>query len=141
MSNISVAEILKLHGKWIEGKPFASLVAEKRKVTARHAYNLIKEAWKNAEVLKIPLPNRKVLYGLAEFGAPVAGKIRERFSNEHLQSGEYSELAPENAETVAIIDFFLDNFIDKDNPNNQEFILMLKLLRDYHVRVGKARGR
>ena len=70
MSNISVAEILKICGKWMEGKPFSEFVAEKKKITVRHAYNLIKNAADNHEILRIPLPNRTVLYGLPEFGYP-----------------------------------------------------------------------
>ena len=70
MSNIAVAEILKIHGKWIEGKPFAEFVAEKKRITARQAYNLIKKASENRKILRLPLPNRTVLYGLAEFGPP-----------------------------------------------------------------------
>jgi len=70
MSNISVAEILKIHGKWIEGKPFAEFVAQKKRISKRHAYNLIKEASENHEILRLPLPNRTVLYGLSEFGPP-----------------------------------------------------------------------
>jgi hypothetical protein len=68
MSNITVAETLKMHGKWIEAKPFASLVSEKLKISERMAYIKIKEATKHNEILRIPLPNRTVLYGLAEFG-------------------------------------------------------------------------
>ena len=135
MSNISVAEMLKIHAKWIESTPFASLVAERKKVTDRHAYNLIKKAHEDREILKIPLPNRKVLYGLPEFGPP----FKEKLS--HKQVNEYAELDPENAEIIAKIDFFSDYFIDQNAPENKEFILLLKMVRDYHMRVGKARGR
>lgn len=69
MSNISVAEILKLHGKWIETSKFAALVADKLKISERHAYNLIKKAWKSKQILKVQLPDRTaVLCGLVEFG-------------------------------------------------------------------------
>lgn len=69
MSNISVAEILKMHGAWIEAVEFVSLIHDKLKVSERHAYNLIKKAWKNKEVLKVNLQNsRTILYGLPEFG-------------------------------------------------------------------------
>jgi len=68
MSNITVAETLKIHGKWIEAKPFASLVSEKLKISERMAYIKIKKATEKKEILKIPLPNRTVLYGLADFG-------------------------------------------------------------------------
>lgn len=69
MSNISVAEILKIHGRWIETTGLAALVADKLRITERHAYNKIKKAWENKEILKVELPNRSgVLCGLAEFG-------------------------------------------------------------------------
>ena len=68
MQNISVAEILKIHGKWVLGKPFAEFVADKKRITERYAYILIKEAVNNHEILRLPLPNRTVLYGLPEFG-------------------------------------------------------------------------
>lgn len=68
MSNISVAEILKIHGTWTESKPFAKSVSKKKGITERHAYNLIKDATGKHEILRITLPNRTVLYGLPEFG-------------------------------------------------------------------------
>jgi len=70
VSNISVAEILKIHGKWIEGKPFAEFIAQKKRITERHAYNLIKDASEHHEILRSSLQNRTVLYGLSEFGPP-----------------------------------------------------------------------
>lgn len=74
MSNISVAETLKIHGRWIEATPFVSLVAKKLKISERMAYIKIKEAVKCNEILKNTLSNRKVLYGLAEFGAEPSSK-------------------------------------------------------------------
>lgn len=68
MRTISVAEVLKMYGKWIEASEFASLVADKLYVSERQAYNLVKEAVKDKEVLRVVLPNRSVLYGLPEFG-------------------------------------------------------------------------
>jgi hypothetical protein len=41
---ISIAEMLKLHGKWIRAKDFEELVSVRRKMTVRQAYNLIKKA-------------------------------------------------------------------------------------------------
>ncbi len=69
MSNISVAELLKMYGSWIEAKKFASFISEKMKITERHAYTKIKKAKEKNEILKILLPNRRVLYGLSEFGS------------------------------------------------------------------------
>ena len=65
MSNMSVADILKIYGKWIQSKDFVSLVAKKMIISNRHAYRLIKE---NQDLIRIPLQNRNVIYGLAEFG-------------------------------------------------------------------------
>ena len=70
MSNITVAEILKIHGKWIRSKEFVSLVREKLKISEKMAYIKIKKACNNKEILKITLPDRTVLYGLPEFGYP-----------------------------------------------------------------------
>lgn len=71
MFDISVAEILRRHGKWIDSSGFAELVADKRKVTERQAYNLIKRAYKNKEVERFLFQDRKAIYGLAEFGPPL----------------------------------------------------------------------
>ena len=68
MLNISVAEILKLHGTWIDSTPFAKLVSKRQRISIRHAYNKIKKAFTNNEILRVLLPNRRVLYGLPEFG-------------------------------------------------------------------------
>lgn len=70
MSNISVAEILKIHGKWIQSTPFIKFVADKKRITERYAYILIKKAVENHDILRLLLENRTVLYGLTEFGPP-----------------------------------------------------------------------
>jgi len=75
MSNITVAEILKIHGKWIKSGEFADLVSQKLTISERMAYLKIKEATENGEILKVTLPNRTVIYGLTEFGEP---KIEEK---------------------------------------------------------------
>jgi hypothetical protein len=67
MSNMSVADILRIHGKWIQTKELVLLVAQKMRISERQAYRLIK---KNKELIRIPLTNRNVIYGLAEFGKP-----------------------------------------------------------------------
>ena len=74
MSNIAVAEVLRICGKWMEGKPFASFVADKKGIKERQAYTQIKKALKDGEILRLVLPNRTVLYGLAEFGSPFQKK-------------------------------------------------------------------
>lgn len=68
MSNISVAEILKIYGKWADSKQFLKFIKERKGITERQAYNLIKKATERHEILKETLRNRTVLYGLAEFG-------------------------------------------------------------------------
>ncbi len=90
MSNVSVAEMLKILGKWTKSKPFAEFVAEKKRISERQAYNLIKKAWENHEIIKETLRNRVVLYGLAEFGQPI-----KEFS-------EYSKLMEELKEISKI---------------------------------------
>jgi hypothetical protein len=77
MPNISVVEILKVHGKWIRSKEFHKLVSQKLKITERQAYNLTKRA---KEILKITLPDRTVIYGLSEFGYPTLEKEKEILS-------------------------------------------------------------
>jgi len=67
MSNVSVADILKIHGNWIGSGQFTELVAKRLKIGERQAYRLIK---KDKQVLRIVLPDRTSLYGLAEFGLP-----------------------------------------------------------------------
>lgn len=74
MLNISVAEILKIKGKWLEASEYASLIAGKLKLTERQAYNRIKKACGRNEIKRVMLPDRSVLYGLAEFGAPSGEK-------------------------------------------------------------------
>jgi len=66
---MSVADILRKYGKWIQSTPFNELVAKELGISEKQAYRKIKKAWKNKEILKITLPNRNVLYGLPEFGA------------------------------------------------------------------------
>jgi hypothetical protein len=77
MSNVSVADILKMHGTWIESSKFIELVYEKLKISDRQTYRLIK---KDKRILKLVLQDRTVLYGLAEFGLP---KFEEKPSTEN----------------------------------------------------------
>ena len=88
MSNISVAEILKICGKWMECKPFSEFVAEKKEIGVRHAYNLIKKATDNLKILRTPLPNRTVLYGLPEFGDPQKHENKDSHSNKATKESE-----------------------------------------------------
>jgi len=75
MKIISVGEILKIHGKWIESNQLNKQVAEKLDVSKRHAFSLIKKAYEGKEILRVEV-GKYVLYGLAEFGSiiPEASK-------------------------------------------------------------------
>ena len=81
MSNISIAEILKIHDKWIQASEFEKFVSEKLKIGERHAHNLVKKATNKKEILRVELPNRTVLYGLAEFG-PIRKAVVEGHSRQ-----------------------------------------------------------
>ena len=66
---MTVADILKIYGRdWIESTLLVSLVTQKMGINERQAYRKIKEAFKNREIRKAQLPDRGVLYGLAESG-------------------------------------------------------------------------
>lgn len=67
MSNVSVADILKIHGKWIESSEFIESIRDKLKISERQAYRLVK---RDKQILKLVLSDRTVLYGLPEFGLP-----------------------------------------------------------------------
>ena len=84
MSNISVAEILKIYGKWIRSEDFVNLVSEKLNISPRHAYNKIKKALKNGEILKETLPDRTVIYGLPEFGE-IPKDYREKHGEKEIE--------------------------------------------------------
>lgn len=70
MNTVTVADILRMHGKWIEANQFTKLISEKLNIKDRQAWRKIKKATKKGEVMRLPLSNRRVLYGLAEFGLP-----------------------------------------------------------------------
>jgi len=63
----SVAAILKELGKPVEVMELVDVVAKKRNVGEKQAYRLITKAWKDGEIRKIPLPDRRVLYALPEW--------------------------------------------------------------------------
>jgi len=81
MSNMTVADILKIHGNWIKAEEFVDLVSQKLNIKERQAYRKIKEAVENHEISKETLKDRTVIYGLPEFGKPkqVNKLIREEF--------------------------------------------------------------
>jgi hypothetical protein len=65
---MSVADILKEYGKWIPSKDLVKLVAKRLNVSERQAFRKISQAYRNQEILRQILPDRKVIYGLPEFG-------------------------------------------------------------------------
>src|SRR5271157_4405368 len=65
---MTVYDILKEHGKWIQEKDLEYLITSKMDISKRQAYRKIKKAYDNKIIIKIPLPDRTVLYGLQEFG-------------------------------------------------------------------------
>jgi len=131
-----VTEILEKKGKnrWMRTHDCAKEYANKNPSRETKFYRWSKKVEKGKvegfQVVK--LPGNISFIGL---DSSDPRKIREKIENEYL------ELAPENALMVARIDFFLENFIDRNDPKNKEFLTMVKLLRDYHVKVGKAVGR
>lgn len=68
MNTITITDILKIHGKWIDSDALISLVAEKKGISGRQAYRDIKKAVGNRDILKEELPGGRVRYGLVEFG-------------------------------------------------------------------------
>ena len=69
---MTVTDMLKIHGAWIESKQLVSLIAQKMNVSERQAYRNIKDAFIKNEIKKVQLPDRSVLYGLAEFGPTIS---------------------------------------------------------------------
>jgi hypothetical protein len=64
---MSVADILRIRGKWIEASEFTKLVANKQNISDRHAYRKIKQAWKEKEIRRVVYQDRSVVYGLSEW--------------------------------------------------------------------------
>jgi hypothetical protein len=68
MFSVSVAEMLKLYGKWVRATEFVDFISGRGMISNRHAYNLIRKAVDDGEIIRVPLRDRTVLYGLPEFG-------------------------------------------------------------------------
>jgi hypothetical protein len=100
MEKISVREILLRYGKrWMTSKELANLVAEKGGYSIRHAYNLIKKAYKDKEIQKHRFPDGTVIYGVSsEFGPPFWKFDTEEFETEVLKYSEklFEELSQAN---------------------------------------------
>ena len=79
MEKITVTAILLRHRKWINCNDFIELVARKRVVKERQAYNIISKAYKNKKILKHIFPDGMTIYGLDEFGPP---RISSKIDNE-----------------------------------------------------------
>jgi predicted hydrocarbon binding protein len=73
MHNVSVPEMLKIYGKWTQASEFETFVSERLGVTTRQAHNLIKKAVSKNQIQRLTLQNKRVIYGLPEFGKPARG--------------------------------------------------------------------
>lgn len=70
----SAHDILKGHGDWIQSKDFLALVAEKLELKSeRQAYRRVKEDVRNKLIVKLTLPDRRVVYGLPTW--PLKGSV------------------------------------------------------------------
>jgi hypothetical protein len=80
MFDITVTAILREHKKWIQTKELVKLIAQKRNVKERQAYNILKNAldtnskFYEKEIIKHIFWDGNVIYGLAEFGPPTLEK-------------------------------------------------------------------
>jgi hypothetical protein len=74
MPNMSVADIIKIHGKCVESKEFIKSVSQKMGIGEREAYRKIKDAVNNGDLKKYQLPDRGVLYGLPEYWPDLSKK-------------------------------------------------------------------
>lgn len=129
MTNISVAEILKIHGNWIGSTELAKLVAEKRNVTVRHAWNLIK---KEKDVIKCRLPDRRIICGLVEFGPP-----SERLPTETSTLKDKSLSKQERKERERMGEFYADaEFMAKAFPELQPLKDFADILRKKRKELG-----
>lgn len=138
MSNITVAEILKMHGNWIDSSLFVSLVAQKLSIGERMAYIRIKEAWhKKKEILRFYLPDRTILYGLPEFGPPKQPEAKPSEKLDILKIAlEHGILKKEDVDSIATIDFCLQHpeLIGLDDPEERKQAeAILKLMKDMEL--------
>jgi hypothetical protein len=78
MGKITVREILLKKGSWTKSSDLVHLVSKERNVTLRQAYNLIKESYKQKEILKHIFRDGTVIYGLSEFGPPISIESKKR---------------------------------------------------------------
>lgn len=75
---MSVADILKIHGKWADSEQAVTLISEKMAVSERHAYRLLKSAFKNGDIKRVERDGA-IFYGLTEFGPPNFDKLSKEY--------------------------------------------------------------
>jgi len=69
MDNVTIVEMLRMIGHWIEPTKFEDAIHEKLGINERHTRRRTKVAIKNGEVLKRKIPGTRIfLLGLNEFG-------------------------------------------------------------------------
>lgn len=64
---MSVADILRKHGKWAQSKELVGMVMKKLNMSSRQAYREIRRDWKDGEIRRVVLPDLGVVYGLREW--------------------------------------------------------------------------
>lgn len=64
---MSVADILRQHGKWARSMEFTGMIAKKFNISNREAYRKSKQAWKDKEIRRLVDPGLGVFYGLPEW--------------------------------------------------------------------------
>lgn len=72
MDKTSPREVLLSYGKWIGATEFANLISKKKQISERQAKTLITKAYRKNEVKKHVFSDRRVIYGLTEFGPPTS---------------------------------------------------------------------
>lgn len=127
MLNVSVADILKILGEWTESSKFVDEVAKRLKVSGRQAYRIIK---KDKQILKLVLPDRTVLYGLAEFGLPKSSESAPEVLTSLIEKGL---LTKQDLESISTDDFLLTHpeLFGGLSPKVRTLTLsMLKLIKE-----------
>lgn len=142
MVNISVAEILKIHGKWIQATEYVRLIHQKLGISDKHAYNLIKKALKNNEIKRYLYPDRTVCYGLLEFGPLTEGK-NDANTVIPVLAVRYSDMDPMVAASVAqqdvnlsLTDFCIQNKLVNDDPELKKLVDLYKMNRNQLAVIG-----
>lgn len=135
MPNMSVADISKIHGKWIESGRFSSLVSQKLGVSEREAYRKIKKSVEKKEILKIPLYNGTVVYGLPEFSPLSLSEKKHshsvsRWLDERAERKKRERLLTRKENLLAAAQYC--ELIAKHNPQASP---MHELVKNYRERI------